>query len=144
MTMQTVAFDIECVDLPDHRQREYDALRLGIQEKKEMRQDVACSVRQARFMFTLGVSLKEGFPIFRGSQAQGAPGDQFIYLVWGERDGEVWATSRRVKIPLSNIDPQRIEQAVSANLPLAMRVVMTNNKGEPIVGTLKSDQYEWL
>ncbi len=144
MTTRSVAFDIECVDLPDHRQPEYDALRLGIQEKKEVRQDVACSVRQARFMFTLGVTTVEGQSHFRGPQVQGTPGDQFVYLVWGMRDGEAWVTSRRVKIPLSGIDFQRIAQAVSANLPLAMRIVMTNNKGEPIAATLTTDQYEWL
>ncbi len=141
---QFVSFDLECVDLPDYRVLEYNDLRLGIQEKKEVRQDVACSVRQARFMFTLEVEIEGDRARFRGPVVQGTPGDQFVYLVWGERDGEAWTTSRRVKVPLSAIEVERITRAIETNQPLAMRIVMTNSKGEPIAASLKPDQFEWL
>lgn len=138
-----VSFDLECIDLPDHRVLEYNDLRLGIQERKEVKQDVACSVRQARFMFTLEVEIEGGTARFRGPVVQGTPDDQFIYLVWGERDGEAWVTSRRVKVPLSSIEIERITRAIETNQPVAMRIVMTNNKGEPIAASLKPDQIEW-
>ncbi len=139
-----VSFDLECVDLPDYRMPDYNNLRLGIQEKREVKQDVACSMRQARFMFTLEVQIDGDTARFSGPVVQGSPGDQFIYLVWGERDGEEWKTSRRLKVPLSRIEVERILHAIQTNQPLTMRIVMTNNKGEPISGALKSGQWEWV
>lgn len=141
---KSVSFDLECVELPDHRVLDYNDLRLGIQEKKEVKQDVACSVRQARFMFSLDVEIEGELVKFRGPVVQGTPGDQFVYLVWGARDGELWTTSRRVKVPLSSIETGRISRAIDTNQPLSMRIVMTNNKGEPIAASLKPDQFEWL
>lgn len=141
---QWVSFDLECVELPDYRMLDYNNLRLGIQEKREVKQDVSCSVRQARFMFTLEVYIDGDNMRFSGPVVQGSPGDQFIYLVWGERDGEEWKTSRRLKVPLSSVEIGRILHAIQTNQPLAMRILMTNNKGEPIAGVLKPSQWEWV
>ncbi|MEJ5223255.1 MAG: DUF5990 family protein [Anaerolineales bacterium] len=141
---QSISFDLECVELPDYRILEYNDLRLGIQEKKEVKQDVACSVRQARFMFALDVEIEGESVRFRGPVVQGTPGDQFVYLVWGKRDGEMWTTIRRLKVPLSNIGVERITRAIETNQPLAMRIVMTNSRGEPISASLKPNQFEWL
>jgi len=139
-----VAFDLECVELPDSKMPAYDLLRLGLQEKKDVKQDVACSVRQARFMFTLDVMLEANSKVFYGPYVQGKPGDQFVYLVWGKRDGEQWETIRRLKVPLTDIGVDRIQSAIDQNMSLAMRIIMTNSKGEPITTSLRIEQIEWL
>jgi len=94
------------------------------------------------FIFTAGVkgvSKDPGGPDFTGSFIQGPRGQRFVYIDIGSAAGQTdspW--SRRLKIPLSGITWDMIEQAAdNPRAVLQTRVAGTGRDGGPTCGTVK-------
>jgi Family of unknown function (DUF5990) len=94
------------------------------------------------FIFTAGVkgvSKDPGVPDFTGSFIQGPRGQRFIYIDIGSAAGQTdspW--SRRLKIPLSGITWDMIEQAAdNPRMVLETRVAGAGRDGGPTCGTVK-------
>ena len=109
-----VKFEIECYDFPCAALSPYAHLRLGIQERDEVRQDVACTPCPAdgtRFRFSLEAMADpvSGGLTLRGGYAHGPRDARFIYLCWGAWGEGGWQHYRRAKVPLSGLDPAAIE-----------------------------------
>ena len=86
--------------------------------------------------FSLSVRVKKGkadAPNFLGEFTQGTPKERFIYICVGEYAGQKntsWA--RRVKIHLSGISWQQVEQVLAApNGKLVASYEATDKKGGP-------------
>ena len=149
-----VVFEIECTDFPCAALSPYAHLRLGIQERDEVRQDVACTPCPAdgtRFRFSLEavVDSASGSPpwagsTLRGGYAHGPRDARFIYLCWGVWGEGGWQHYRRAKVPLSGLAPAAIERAMSAGRPIRARIRMSDARGEPVAATLKPEQVLWL
>jgi hypothetical protein len=144
-----VEFEIECYDFPCAALSPYAHLRLGIQERGEVRQDVTCTPCPAegmRFRFRLEAIIDpaSGRLMLRGGYAQGPRDARFIYLCWGAWGDGGWQHYRRAKVPLSGLDLAAIERATSAGQPIRARIRMTDARGELVAATLKSEQVQWL
>lgn len=144
-TTTHLEFEIECYDFPCATLSPYAHLRLGIQDRDEVKQDVPCSAGNARFCFNLEAlqDSETGAVIFRGGYAQGSRDARFVYLCWGVWGEDGWQHFRRAKIPLNGIDLAITRRAIQENRPLKARLRMTDAKGEPVAAMLKAEQLEW-
>jgi hypothetical protein len=141
----SVEFEIECYEFPCAALSPYAHLRLGIQERHAVKQDVPCTACEARFRFSLQVVMDpDGSVTFRGPCAQGPRDARFVYLCWGARSNGGWEHFRRAKLPLGRLDAELLQKALRESRPIRVRVRMTDAHGEPVAATLKPEQVEWL
>lgn len=145
MTSIPVDIEFECRDLPGAESEQWRSLRLGIQKGKEVEDDVAADADVARFQFTLHARREEdsGLPVFTGPYAQGTPAERFVYLCWGERDGEQFRMSMRVKVPLADLTWEQVQAAASSGHPIRAVLHLTDAKGKPLTATIKGPYMEW-
>jgi hypothetical protein len=81
---------------------------------------------------------KKDFPQFSGPFVQGKPSNQFIYVDIGEFAGQIGRWSRRLKIPLTGITWQMVDQ-VSTNSKIVLETCIpgTGKDGGPNCATVK-------
>ena len=92
------------------------ATHFGLQDKKGGLDSGTQRADGARILgCEAQAKLKDGKPDFSGAQVQGKPGERFLYLSWAYAAGG-WV--QRIKIPLSDITWQQIEQAASSDSAL--------------------------
>ncbi len=145
---RNIDFEIECYDFPCVALFPYAHLRLGIQERNDVRQDVPCTPcpsEGVRFHFALKADMDPagGTVAFRGGYAQGPREARFIYLCWGAWGEGGWQHYRRAKVPLGGLAPGAVEGAIREARPIRARIRMTDACGEPVTATLKPEQVEW-
>jgi len=140
-----VTFEIECYDFPCAALSPYAHLRLGVQERDAVVQDVCCAEGIARFRFTLtAVCEPAGGPVvWRGAYAHGPRDARFIYLCWGAWGEGGWQHFRRAKAPLDGLDLALVQRAVQEGRPLRAHIRMTDARGEPVAATLKASHVGW-
>jgi hypothetical protein len=143
--IHSIDFEFDCTRLPEPSSGQA-SLRLGIQEKDAVVQDVACAGGAATFRFPVEVVLDDaGEPAdFRGGYVHGPRGGRFVYLCWGHRAGEAWETISRAKVPLGSLDRAAVTAAIKGSMPIRARIRMSDAQGRPVVATLKADFVEWL
>lgn len=144
-----INFEFECVDLLAATAPNRAGLRLGIQDKQLVKQDVPGTARAARFAFPLTVTISPTVIVFSGSYAQGTRDNRFVYLSWGAwtadssgGSGE-WKITGRVKVLLNGISRELIENALQTHKPIRARIRLTNDKGQPITASLKPEYIDW-
>ena len=139
-----VPFLLQCTDFPT-ASPEYAGLRLGIQAKKEVIEDLPLQAGDRLFEFVVDVSLPEenGAPFYKGDVVQGKRGDQFIYLCWGERKEGEWVLHSRAKVPLNAIPGPLIKQAAAENRVVRAVIQMTDDRGNPAAASLREDRVSW-
>ena len=139
-----IILKIRCHNLPSVQVGERNAVRLGIQKRREVIEDVPADAEEAIFLAPLRVEFNEaGIANFLGPFAQGKPTERFIYLCWGERKGEQWEGFSRAKMQLLPIPHTLLLCASETNTPLETRVNMTDEKGKIICATIKEKQIVW-
>jgi len=133
-----VIIQIRCHNLPGCRFDQRTAVRLGIQKGKDVVDDVPADTPDVIFTVPLRVerSSATGQPNFLGPFAQGAPRERFIYLCWGERQGDAWDGFRRVKVHLKHLTWEQVEAALQQGQPIGFSFDMTDAKGGPSCGSL--------
>jgi hypothetical protein len=91
--------------------------------------------------FTFTVRAKQGSknaPTFLGPFTQGSPHERFVYLdigTYAGQEGTEWG--RRLKIPLSGISWQLVEQASDSSRTLETHVPGSGRDRGPSCGTVK-------
>ena len=143
----TLQVQFECHTLPHSASPLPLCQRLGIQEGKEVIQDVPFEGQpEIRFQFSLQAEEEpvSGTVIFKGKYVQGPRSDPFIYLCWGERSEGTWVTCGRAKIPLGAIPRQQIQRALHDGVALRARIRMSDSRGNPAFATLKANHVEWI
>lgn len=139
-----ITLKIRCHHLPGAQVGERNAVRLGIQKRKEVIEDVPADVEEAVFLAPVRVEFREtGGANFLGPFAQGTPAERFVYLGWGERNGELWEGFSRAKLQLLPIPHALLLRASDTNTPLEVSVNMTDEKGKLICATIKEKQLVW-
>jgi hypothetical protein len=95
-----VQVELACVDMPGTVFGERTGFRLGVQERRQVVDDLPADTEPAVFGFSVRVKgdpqLED--PDFAGPYVQGGRGQRFVYLCWGERIDGVWNGSRRAKL----------------------------------------------
>ena len=135
-----------CHSLPGMECDGTTKVRLGIQQGDSVIDDVPADSEEVIFTFLLCVLLDgQTAPIdFRGPFVKGKVGERFVYLVWGERDGENWITLRRAKFYLRYIDRERLLSALDSGSPIALRMKMTDAKGTPLTASIGVQSFQFL
>ncbi len=133
-----VIIEIHCHNLSGTRFDQRTAVRLGIQKGKEVIDDVPADTAQVTFTVPLRVERNPdtSSPNFLGPFAHGTPQERFLYLCWGERNGETWDGFRRAKVHLKHLTWQQVEIALQENQAIEFSFNMTDAKCGPACGSL--------
>ena len=114
-------------------------LQKGSGSKYETVQKQRSTNKDLEFQFTINVRYKDASPNFLGAFVQGPFNARFIYIDIGTYAGQAntgW--SRRLKIPLTGITPDMINELVTdPNNILEARVPGTGKDGGPNCATVK-------
>lgn len=114
-------------------------LQKGSGKKYETIQIQRYSDKNLEFEFPITVKLRNGLPNFIGSFVQGPSSQRFIYIDIGTYAGQkdtVW--SRRLKIPLTGIDLNTVEElSTNSNKILEAKVPGTGRDNGPNCATVK-------
>jgi len=140
-----IAILLHCTELPGVSFEGRMAVRLGVQQGREVVQDVPADAENATFTchFHVKRHIRSGKPNFLGPFAQGTSEERFIYLSWGEREGAAWDMFRRAKIHLGNIGWPAIEHALAAKQPIEATLRLTDRHGGPLCGTVTQEYIAW-
>ncbi len=94
---------------------------------------------------SLGPSLADGSPNFRGPFAQGTPADRFVYVNSGFYAGQMGTPwERRAKIKLADIPIALVESAVgNPNAAIEARIEGTMKDGGPVCASVRAPQISW-
>ena len=94
---------------------------------------------------TLGPSLADGSPNFRGPFAQGTPADRFVYVNSGLSAGQTGTPwQRRAKIKLADIPIALVERAAGdPNAAIEACIEGTMKDGGPVCASVRAPQISW-
>lgn len=137
---QEIIVRLHCWHLPGAQFNGRSGVRLGIQRGQDVIEDVLGDAESVTFTVPLRVAAnaKDGPPNFLGPFAHGTPGARFLYLCWGERNGDDWDGFRRAKVRLMFLDWERLQRHWETGKPVEISLGMTDAKGGPVCGTLKT------
>lgn len=89
---------------------------------------------RARWTTEVRVVAVEDGRDFRGPAVHGKRGERFLYLTWGELDGERFAVFRRAKLMLAD---SPVAESVVAHVRL------TDGQGMPVCARLRPPAVRW-
>jgi hypothetical protein len=94
---------------------------------------------------TLGPSLADGAPSFRGPFAQGTAADRFVYVNSGFYAGQMGTPwERRAKIKLAGIPVELVESAAGKpDAAIEARIHGTMKDGGPVCASVQPPQISW-
>ena len=96
---------------------------LTVPGDQELHTEIEIAVRQGRFS---------------GPFVHGRNGERFVYLSWGELDGDDFRMFRRAKLQMDHLDADSLDgRTVEARLSL------TDAKGHPTCASLRPPDIEW-
>jgi hypothetical protein len=144
-TERELTLILHCRHLPGTECAGKSEVRLGIQKGTEVIEDVPADTEEVRFTVPLRIlqNTQTAQTDFRGPFVQGKAGDRFLYLSWGQRQGERFDMFRRAKFPLRHLDRPRIAEALKSGKPVEAFVDMTDPKGMPLTATIHEESFQW-
>ena len=97
------------------------------------------------FTVRIGAAKPGGGPVFLGPFTQGPPTGRFVYVNSGRRAGQAGSCwDRRAKIPLSQIPPRQIQDALSGgSARLEVRIGGRAPDGGPVCASVKLPTPGW-
>lgn len=141
---------IEGFDLPgrtfcDPGGKPLDDVHVGVQVRQEPHELVAGDAARARWELDVGVvTAPDGSLDFRGPPVHGKRGDRFLYLTWGNLDGQGhFDRFRRAKLMLDRVDPALVREAHQHQRRLVGRVRLTDSHGGPRCARVDPPDLEW-
>ena len=138
---------LRCRHLPGTRFEQRSGVWLGVQRGQEVVDDVAAEADQEEVVFDLPVQValspRTGTTDFKGPFVHGKRGARFLYLCWGERQGEAWEGFRRAKVPLGSLSPVLLDQALRAGAVIETPLAMTDRRGGPVAGSFHDEEIAW-
>jgi len=111
----------------------YVNVHCGLQRGQEV---VARSPGDRPYETELAIDTRNGR--FTGPYVHGRNGDRFLYLSWGEVDGESFRMFRRAKLRLEHLDAAALDGRV-----LELHLVLRDGKGHPVCASLRPPTVEW-
>lgn len=140
-----VKIKVICEHLPGATGGESKPVYLGIQRGSEVTEAVPANRKRVVFEPSFRVyPMSDGKTNFLGPYARGTPTERFFYLSWVVKDGEGHLKMfRRAKIHLSHISWPQVEEAIHSNKPLSVTLSLTDKRGGPRCGSIRSDEADW-
>ena len=127
---------IEGHDLPGRECGTRRDVHVGVQERRDPVGLVPGDAPSARWVVDVEVVDRDGRPDFRGPAVQGRPGERFVYLTWGEYDGQHFEMFRRAKLMLADVPDPSAGEVVA-------RVHLTDEQGMPRCARLRPPALTW-
>jgi hypothetical protein len=118
-------------------------IHVGLQVGSEPSGVVSGSAGGARWSTDVRVVDVDQGHDFRGKAVHGKRAERFLYLTWGEVDGEHFTMFRRAKLMLDRIDPKLVAQAIDTGTPLHAKVDLTDAQGMPRCARVDPPAIEW-
>jgi Family of unknown function (DUF5990) len=143
--MTEIAVRIRARNMPSSWCRERGVSHLGVSRAKEVVDAVCTEEPEADYQLTVDVVRKPEGVDFRGPYVFGRRGERFLYLNWGRRTDDGWASgegSGRVKLQLLPIDATLIESALEGGT-LVADLDLSNDKGGPVYATVRAPKLTW-
>ena len=112
----------------------YRNIHVGVQRGKEVVDLVAGDAKRAVFEFD--VAIKNGK--FGGPFIHGQRGERFVYLSWGEVDGDGFRMFRRAKLHVDHIDTTEADGRTVEG-----RLGLKDQKGHPLCASVRPPVIEW-
>lgn len=135
---------LTCSDFPGLPFEGRAAIFLGIQFKKEIREETSTQVEEKIFNLQVKVAEgKDGQPNFTGPYVFGKTGDKFLYLVWFMKTSIGNEGFRRAKIKLNELSWEQIRRALSLQSPIRAKISLRDAKGGPVCASLKPPYIHW-
>lgn len=143
--MEEFTLLLHCRSLPGTQWMDKSAVRLGIQKAKEVIEDMPAQGEELLFSVVVRVKplAPEGAVDFSGPFVQGRAGERFLYLCWGERQGQQWESFRRAKVLFRLLAPSLLTAALANAKPIHAIIDMTNSRGNPICATVPEASIQW-
>jgi hypothetical protein len=138
---RTIAFRIEGYDAPGSSCPGPDGIGLGIQQGTEVVGVLPSSTESPRFIGELAMVPVDDAVDYRGPYVHGPKGDRFLYLAWIHLKSR--ESMSRIKLKLSDIDPELLATAARDGKVLQGRVKLTNRLGKPATGSVRPPDVEW-
>ena len=114
-------------------------VHVALQVRKVPEGLVAGDAHEAEWHTEVRIVDKSELRDFRGPAVQGKRGERFLYLTWGEVDGDTFTMFRRAKLMLEHIPGvERSPASAVAVLDLA------GARGDPICGQVKPPFVQWI
>lgn len=137
---------IRCQELPGTECAGKTAARLGIQKGAVVIEDVPADVEGVTFTVPIGIrrASPTSVPDYSGPFVQGKKGERFLYLNWGERNGQEWEGFGRVKLSLSPLTGAVVDKALQTGEPVRVTITMTDAKGKPVFATVREEYLQWM
>lgn len=131
--------------LPGLRFGDARAVHVGVQRRAEVVDLVAGDADRAVFELAVEVvETADGGRDFRGPFVHGRRGERFLYLSWGDVDGEgVFTMFRRAKLRFDDVDPQTVAAALAEDAPLEATLDLTDECGGPRCATVRPPSVRW-
>jgi Family of unknown function (DUF5990) len=108
-----------------------DNVHVGVQIRRDPAQLVRADEPRTRWDIDVEVVRNDLLIDFRGPAVQGAKGDRFIYLTWGNVGTAAhFERFRRAKLMLDRVEPELVESATKAG-GLEAVVDLTGGDGGP-------------
>lgn len=141
---------IEGYDLPgrtfcDRSGEPYNDVRVGVQIRKNPDHLISADADTAHWQLDVTVVAGVDDALdFRGPAVHGKRGDRFLYLTWGNIDGNgEFRIFRRAKLMLNRIEPALIHAANNDSLQLVARVRLSDDHGTPRCARVDPPDLTW-
>ena len=143
--MSTVPVRIVGRRLPGLHWSGRNGIHLGVQRGTEVVGLVRGDEGEVTFDIEVALDVDtDGVPDFRGPYVNGKRGERFVYLCWGEVDGEgTFSMFRRLKLPLSPLTEQFGLEALRQARRIQAFLELTDPKGRPVAASVRPPWVLW-
>ena len=120
-------------------------IHVGVQRGSEVVGLVTGDAADAVFDIDLEVVVgTDGEPDFRGPYVHGRRGERFVYLSWGEVDGDgTFAMFRRLKLHLAPLVEQSTAEVVISAKKIQAVLELTDTRGRPLAASVRPPWVTW-
>jgi len=128
--------------LPGRVVGECTNVHVGIQRGDAVLSLVPGDAASARFSFDVVLrELEDGSLDFRGPYIHGTPGDRFLYLSWGDVDGDgAFARFGRAKLMLGAIPAGVLRPSTTR---IEAYLGLSDDKGRPVCAAVRPPAISW-
>ena len=119
-------------------------IHVGVQIRAEPEHLVQGDATEARWELEINTAIdSDGKLDFAGPAVHGKRGDRFIYLTWGNVDGDgAFRMFRRAKLMLNRVDPETMRDATKRG-HLSARVQLSDDCGAPRCARVDPPAISW-
>lgn len=126
---------IKAHQLPGRQCGPYRNVHIALQVGSRPEGLVAADAADAEWQADVRVTAQDDARDFTGPAVHGRRGDRFLYLTWGEVDGQNFAMFRRAKVMLADVPAVGDEVVADVDL--------TDESGMPRCARLHEPQIHW-